>query len=117
MLTMKNSPPTDTVCFHAQQCAEKHLKALLAFHSVPFPKIHDIRELVMLVPPRLRPRLDGSMQDRLTKYATVTRYPGGGAEPSLTEARKAVAAARSVRRQVRRLLPRAALWRGKKTDD
>jgi HEPN domain-containing protein len=23
-------PPTDTVCFHAQQCAEKYLKGFLA---------------------------------------------------------------------------------------
>lgn len=28
-LTLKERCPFDTVCFHAQQCAEKYLKALL----------------------------------------------------------------------------------------
>ena len=27
------SPPTDTICFHAQQCAEKYLKGFLTFHE------------------------------------------------------------------------------------
>ena len=30
--------PVDTVCFHAQQCVEKYLKALLAMEGVDFPK-------------------------------------------------------------------------------
>jgi len=33
--------PTDTVCFHAQQCVEKYLKALLTFLGIDFPKTHD----------------------------------------------------------------------------
>jgi hypothetical protein len=31
--------------FHSQQAAEKALKGFLAFHNVPFRKIHDIKEL------------------------------------------------------------------------
>lgn len=27
--------PTDTVCFHAQQCVEKPIKALLIFKAIP----------------------------------------------------------------------------------
>ena len=30
-LTLKENCPFDTVCFHAQQCAEKYLKALLVY--------------------------------------------------------------------------------------
>jgi HEPN domain-containing protein len=30
--------PWDTVCFHAQQCAEKYFRALLAWQKVEFPK-------------------------------------------------------------------------------
>ena len=37
--------PWDTVGFHAQQCSEKYLKALLLFHRINFPKIHDLTEL------------------------------------------------------------------------
>jgi HEPN domain-containing protein len=37
--------PTDTVCFHAQQCAEKCLKALLVLRGIDFPKTHDLEAL------------------------------------------------------------------------
>jgi HEPN domain-containing protein len=31
-------PATDTICFHAQQCAEKYLKAFLIYHEIEFEK-------------------------------------------------------------------------------
>jgi HEPN domain len=40
--------PTDTVCFHAQQCAEKYIKALLVFGATPFPKTHNIQVMSAL---------------------------------------------------------------------
>jgi HEPN domain-containing protein len=103
--------PTDTVCFHAQQCVEKHIKALLTFRAIPFPKTHEIAVLRALLPPKLRPKMDRKAQERLTNYATVLRYPGAGPDVPLAEARKAVAIARRVRKVVRRHLPRAALRR------
>jgi HEPN domain-containing protein len=103
--------PTDTVCFHAQQCVEKHIKALLVFRATPFPKTHYIRVLRALLPPKLRPKLEKKVQDQLTRYATVLRYPGAGPDVPLAEARKAVAIARRVRKVVRSHLPRAALRR------
>jgi HEPN domain-containing protein len=106
--------PTDTVCFHAQQCVEKYIKALLIFRATPFPKTHDIRTLRALLPARLRPKLDTKIQDQLTEYATVRRYPDAEPEITLREARQAVAVARGVRREVRRHLPAAALRRTKK---
>jgi HEPN domain-containing protein len=106
--------PTDTVCFHAQQCVEKYLKALLVFRATPFPKTHDIHSLRNLLPPRLRPKLDRMTQDRLTRYATVLRYPSPGPDVPLPEARRAVAVARRIRREVRQHLPRAALRRRSK---
>ena len=103
--------PTDTVCFHAQQCVEKYIKALLVFRATPFPKTHDIRALRALLPPRFRPKLDAKVQKRLTDYATVKRYPDAEPDIPLPEARQAVAVARRVRRELRRHLPRAALRR------
>jgi len=44
-LTLGANCPTDTVCFHAQQCVEKHIKALLVFRATPFPKTHDVAVL------------------------------------------------------------------------
>ncbi len=31
--------------FHAQQCAEKAMKAVLTWHQIPFRKTHDLDEL------------------------------------------------------------------------
>jgi len=40
----------DAACFHAQQIAEKSLKAFLAYRGVPFPYTHN---LTIRVPRRL----------------------------------------------------------------
>ena len=76
--TLKLGPsgPTDTACFHAQQCVEKYLKALLVLDGTDFPKTHDIGELVALVRRGFDSGLSSEEQRRLTIYATVTRYPG-----------------------------------------
>lgn len=36
------------VAFHAQQAAEKYLKAFLVWHQIEFPKTHDIGKLITL---------------------------------------------------------------------
>ena len=97
--------PTDTVCFHAQQCVEKYLKALLVWRCIRFPKTHSIGELVRLVPQDGRPGFSPEEQERLTDYAAATRYPGLYDALSLAEARDAVKLARRIRRDVRALLP------------
>ncbi len=45
------SPECDQVCFFAQQCAEKYIKALLNERDRAFPKTHDLKELVELLSP------------------------------------------------------------------
>jgi len=103
LIKMKDCP-TDAVCFHAQQCVEKCIKALLVAQGSEFRKTHDVGELVVLLPPRLRPRLDEKEQDKLTEYATVTRYPGNYEPISLGEAKQAVRIARRVRREIGKML-------------
>jgi HEPN domain-containing protein len=105
--------PTDTVCFHAQQCIEKYLKALLTLRGIAFPKTHNIRMLMDRTPSRDRPPVSDDEQDALTDYATGARYPGWGEIP-LAEARRAVAAARRVRKEIRRRVPKEALHRKKR---
>jgi HEPN domain-containing protein len=112
-LQLRDQCPTDTVCFHAQQCVEKYLKAFLVSRGIPFPRIHDIETLIALLPPRAMVRLLLVEQRRLTGYAVALRYPNYP-DVSLTEARKAVAMARRVRKDVRRFLPPAALRRRRK---
>jgi HEPN domain-containing protein len=101
--------PTDTVSFHAQQCIEKYLKALLTWNGLDFPKTHNVTILLGRLPSRVRPELSVVEQERLTDFATITRYPGDYEPIALTEARRAVTLARRVRRQVRRHLPKEAL--------
>jgi HEPN domain-containing protein len=40
-LKMGEKCPTDTVCFHAQQCVEKYLKAFLVYSSIEFTLLSD----------------------------------------------------------------------------
>ena len=46
----RRNPNYDGACFHAQQCAEKYLKALLTYHAIDFPRTHDLTELAALLP-------------------------------------------------------------------
>lgn len=101
--------PVETVCYHAQQCVEKYVKALLVNHDLDFPKTHNIAVLLKLLPPNARPKLSAEAQDSLTEYATTTRYPGDYAPLSLTDARVALKLARRVRLHVRKRLPKASL--------
>jgi HEPN domain-containing protein len=102
--------PADTAVFHAQQCVEKYLKALLTARGIPFPKTHNVRRLVEILPVGTQLSLSQDEQDRLTDYATGARYPGWG-EISLGDAKRALAIARRARTEVRRLLPKEALRR------
>ena len=108
ILKMKRNCPTDTVVYHAQQCVEKYLKAVLSIEGMPFPKTHNIHSLMDLIPQASRPNLTEDEQDILTDYATGARYPGWGEIP-VAEARKAVAMARRVRKALRSTLPKDAL--------
>ena len=58
-LTLGQDCPTDTVCFHVQQCVEKYIKALLVLRATPFSKTHNIRVLRALLPPKLAPSWTG----------------------------------------------------------
>ena len=73
--------PFDAACFHYQQAAEKYLKAVLAAHDRPFPRSHDIAELVALTE-GLVPALSELPEDvfLLTGHAVAGRY-GEIAEP------------------------------------
>ena len=102
--------PTDTVCFHAQQCVEKYLKAFLVALEKPFPRTHDVESLISLMPKDIRLGLTVEEQRRLTEYATVLRYPGPYEAIPLTEAKQAVKLAQRVQRKIRKLLETKPLF-------
>ncbi|MFQ6098037.1 MAG: HEPN domain-containing protein, partial [Armatimonadota bacterium] len=41
-LLSDGSPYVEVICFHAQQAAEKYLKAFLVERQIEFPKTHDL---------------------------------------------------------------------------
>ena len=53
-MRVRKAPNYDAVCFHAQQCAEKYLKAFLAHHQLPFRLIHDLEVLLEPIIPATR---------------------------------------------------------------
>src|SRR2546426_1926885 len=73
----RKKPLWGAVCFHAQQCAEKYLKARLNEASAPVQKTHDLEQLLNQTIPieplwaAFRPALK-----RLTDAAVLPRYPG-----------------------------------------
>jgi HEPN domain-containing protein len=98
--------PPDVVAYHAQQCVEKCLKALLVSTGVDYPRTHDISILVALLSDSgiEAPALSVEEQVSLTTYATVTRYPGGYEPVGGEEALAALEVARRVRSHVRAVL-------------
>lgn len=85
------------ICFHAQQAAEKSLKAALLARRIDFPLTHDLDELVEIaenaglhVP---EPVDDVGM---LTPYAVALRYPGPWEDVTDEEVDDALTMARNV---------------------
>lgn len=72
--------PLDTVCYHAQQAAEKYLKALLTFLGIPFPKTHDLPELALRLPVDSAVRREVGDLSELADAAVSARYPGDMAD-------------------------------------
>lgn len=105
-LTLKEDCPFDTVCFHAQQCVEKYLKALLLVHSVDFPRTHDLRVLMQLVSLHRELGLEMSEMVALNRYTVEARYPGDWEPITRDDAEEAVAIARKARKAVRACLPK-----------
>jgi len=105
VLTLADDCPTDTVCFHCQQCAEKYLKAVLVYYGVDFPKTHDLVVLLNLAASTGEVSLKVGQVQPLNRYSVEARYPGDWDPIDVNEAREAVKMARDVRTAVRDMLP------------
>jgi HEPN domain-containing protein len=108
-LTMPENCPYDLICYHAQQCAEKYLKALLAALALRVPRTHDLRFLMRQMPVDLKLDIELDPLITLNRYSIETRYPESWDDIERPEAERAIALARTVRDAVRRCLPPEAL--------
>lgn len=98
-------PITDIACFHAQQCAEKALKAFLVFAGTHVERTHDLPRLLACCV-----RHDAALSSlseiaaRLADYAVATRYPDDWREIPEHEAYAAITDAVEVRRCIQERL-------------
>jgi HEPN domain-containing protein len=78
---VEKAPNYDGICFHAEQCAEKYLKARLCEADMTFSKIHDLVALLEQVLD-VEPGWEGFREDLayLSDFAVAFRYPGESAD-------------------------------------
>ena len=97
------SPNYDAVCFHAQQCAEKYLKAVLLESDLRIPRIHDLEALLNQLMP-FYPALSRILHFAriLSAMAVEVRYPGMSADEN--DASESIIAAMAIRDEVRLIL-------------
>jgi len=91
-------PILGPACFHAQQAAEKELKALLVALGADVPRTHDVvllvRILAEFIPEALELRDPAAV---ISAYGVSPRYPALGTATTLVEAAEALAKAEHVR--------------------
>lgn len=90
-LLAQDLPYYAAIGFHAEQAAEKFIKAFLVARQVDFPKTHDLGlllDLVATVDAALAADLAPAV--RLTDYGVDVRYPGDLPDLSADDARHAV---------------------------
>ncbi len=93
-------PDFDIICFHAQQCIEKYLKAWLQEADIPLIRSHDSLALLALIIPTI-PSWRAWQSDFLViaPYAVEFRYPGKSA--TAENAQHAISICTEVRQAIR----------------
>lgn len=94
------SPPIlQAACYHAQQAVEKAIKSALMVERIDYPFVHDLEQLLPLVP--IVWGVDGIIDDpkELSTWASYPRYTTIK-EPSREFAAQALADARAIHEQI-----------------
>lgn len=86
----------ELLCFHAQQAAEKSIKAVLLCSGRPFGRTYSIERLVDLLPESMARPPELIEAARLTSYAVMSRYPGLAERTTEEDTREAVRLAGAV---------------------
>jgi len=106
---LSSSCPYRIIAYHAQQCAEKYLKAFLVYKNVDFPYTHNLSRLLELCLPygnwieKLR------SSEELTPYAVTARYPEQREKVSRKDALRAIEIASLVKKTMRKILKQEGL--------
>lgn len=90
-------------CFHAQQCAEKYMKAMLIVKGQRFPMTHDLVILTTLLQQAgMDMKISEDLLELLSSYAVRARY--SGETPELEDAKEALLISKHVRAFSRKFL-------------
>ena len=93
-------PPYRLIAYHAQQGAEKCLKAYLVLRGVDFPYTHNVGHLLDLCTAHDAWAETLRDAEELTPFAITARYPGEDEEVTQAEALRAIETAERVRAAV-----------------
>jgi len=100
-----DTPIADTAIYHAQQCAEKALKAFLSFKQQPIRRTHDVVYLLELCVD-----FDANFSkleedaEILSPYHTAFRYPDIVLEPDEEDVKEAIERAERILEFVKGLI-------------
>lgn len=100
-LKIEHRCPYRLAAYHAQQCAEKHLKSLLVVRNIDFPFTHNLSLLLELCGDAAAWGTSLDDAEELSRFAIMTRYPGEDREVSREQALRAVQLASRVAEAVR----------------
>lgn len=95
------NPPTDTICFHAQQCAEKYLEAFLISKDKEIIRTHNLRFLLEECKEFSEDfEILGEEAIILNSYSIETRYPGDFIEYTVEEAQRAIEMGEKIKKNI-----------------
>ena len=98
-----SNPIHDGICFHAQQCIEKYLKAWFQETNIPFTRTHDLKRLLRLIVSTVPDwKVWQTDFEALSAHAVDFRYPGKAA--TAADAEHAIETCARVRQAVRERL-------------
>ena len=109
VMNLTSNIPYRLVAYHAQQCAEKYLKAYLVLHRIDFPHTHRILLLLELCPGKETWEMDLMDAEELTPFAVSARYPGEDEVVTESEAQRSIEISEIVRRTIRSQLSKKGI--------
>lgn len=97
-----SAPVFEAIGFHAQQCVEKYMKALLQSAGISFPRTHDLEALLEVLANEKELQARGEDIALLSRFAVDVRYPG--VVPDEDEVQEAVQICTDLRTVIRHRL-------------
>lgn len=85
-----------TAAFHAQQCVEKSIKAVLVASEIPFAYVHDLGVFVEKIPDSVEPPPFKYELIELNEYSVLRRYREGPTPVTKSESAAAIAKAKAI---------------------